>query len=206
LFDFVEAAVNTERLDEARRHVRAAERLRFADAPPRVAIATVAAAALCASDDRAPALFERALGHPAVASFPFEHARVRLAYGMRLRRLRRYSSARLQLSTAADLFAGLGAGPWARRARSELRAAGTAVHHSTTAGPAPLSAQERLVAELAAKGLTNKEIAKRLCLSPRTVGAHLYRLFPKLGITSRAGLHDALTALDAAQLPIEDVD
>jgi len=201
LFDFVEAAVNTDRLDIARRHVRAAERLQFADAPPRVAIATSAGAALCAPDDRAVAMFEEVLGHPAVASFPFEHARIRLAYGMRLRRLRRYSAARVVLRAAAEMFTVLGAEPWAQRARNELRAAGTAVHHPATMAPAPLSAQERLVAELAAKGLSNKEIAAHLCLSPRTVSAHLYRLFPKLGITSRAGLHDALYALDAAAQP-----
>ncbi|MDC8993368.1 LuxR family transcriptional regulator [Mycobacterium marinum] len=198
LFDLVEAAVHTDRLNEARRHVRAAKRLQFADAPPRLAIATGAAEALCASDERAPALFEKVLGHPAVASFPFEHARIRLAYGMRLRRLRRYRNARVVLRAAAEIFAGLGAEPWTQRARNELRAAGTAVRHSAAVGPAPLTAQERLVAELAAKGLSNKEIAARLCLSPRTVGAHLYRLFPKLGVTNRAGLHDALDAIHAA--------
>jgi DNA-binding CsgD family transcriptional regulator len=48
---------------------------------------------------------------------------------------------------------------------------------------------------LAAEGRTNKEIGQLLFLSPRTVGAHLYSLFPRLGITSRAALRDALTAL-----------
>lgn len=206
LFDLVEAAVHTDRLDEARQHLREAERLEFADASPRLAIATGAAAALCASDELAPALFEKTLQHPAISTFPFEHARVHLAYGMRLRRLRRYSAARVALSGAAEIFDSLGAEPWAQRARNELRAAGTAVHHSSTGGPAPLSAQERRIAELAARGLTNKEIARRLSLSPRTVGAHLYRLFPKLGVTRRAGLHDALRASDAAPNTIESSD
>ena len=206
LFDFVEAAVHTDRLDKARQHVGAAERLKLPDVSPRLAIATGAAAAMCASDELAPALFEKLLDHPAVYSFPFDHARVRLAYGMRLRRLRRYSAARVALGAAAEIFAGLGAEPWAQRARNELRAAGTAVHRSTTGGPAPLSAQERRIAELAAKGLPNKEIATQLFLSPRTVGAHLYRLFPKLGVTSRAGLHDALGALETAQHTIESSD
>ena len=48
------------------------------------------------------------------------------------------------------------------------------------------------IATLAASGLTNRQIGERLMLSPRTVGAHLYRAFPKLGVTSRAGLRDAL--------------
>ncbi|MGW2200282.1 helix-turn-helix domain-containing protein, partial [Streptosporangium sp. NPDC001682] len=52
------------------------------------------------------------------------------------------------------------------------------------------------IAELAAAGLTNKQIGERLFLSPRTVGTHLYQLFPKLGITSRAALRDALAGLD----------
>ncbi len=61
-----------------------------------------------------------------------------------------------------------------------------------------LSAQERTIAELAAAGQSNKEIAARLLLSPRTVGAHLYRIFPKLGITSRAALRQALDGLPPA--------
>jgi DNA-binding CsgD family transcriptional regulator len=60
---------------------------------------------------------------------------------------------------------------------------------------ADLSEQERRVASLAAAGLTNKQIAGQLFLSPRTVSGHLYRLFPKLGVTTRAGLRDALLRL-----------
>jgi DNA-binding CsgD family transcriptional regulator len=55
-----------------------------------------------------------------------------------------------------------------------------------------LSPQEREIALLAAAGLSNKEIGERLHVSHRTVGAYLYRIFPKLGITSRAALRDAL--------------
>ena len=87
----------------------------------------------------------------------------------------------------------IGAGSWARQARAELRAAG---ERSAADEPPPgvlspqdvLSAQELQIARLAAEGLSNREIGERLYLSPRTVGSHLYRIFPKLGITSRAQL------------------
>lgn len=59
-----------------------------------------------------------------------------------------------------------------------------------------MTPQQWEIARLAAAGLSNKEIGERLFLSPRTVSTHLYRLFPKLGVSSRAGLRDAL-----AQVP-----
>jgi DNA-binding CsgD family transcriptional regulator len=71
------------------------------------------------------------------------------------------------------------------------------VSRTTSAAPSSLTAQEREIATLAAAGLTNKQIAERLFLSPRTVSAHLYRVFPKLGVTSRAALYDALANRDA---------
>ena len=81
------------------------------------------------------------------------------------------------------------------RAGNELRATGHTV--SPTDGPrsAQLTPQQLEIAELAAQGLTNKEIGERLFLSHRTVATHLYQLFPKLGITSRAALRDALDDL-----------
>ena len=79
------------------------------------------------------------------------------------------------------------------RAGSELRATGLALRQGQNFGLAALTAQEREIATLAASGLTNKQIGERLHLSHRTVGTHLYQLFPKLGVTSRAALRDALT-------------
>ena len=64
--------------------------------------------------------------------------------------------------------------------------------HAYSLGPQSLTEQERAIAELAAAGLTNKQIGERLFLSHRTVATHLYKVFPKLGITSRAALRDAL--------------
>jgi len=64
-----------------------------------------------------------------------------------------------------------------------------------------LTPQEFEIVSLAASGLTNKQIAKRLFLSPRTVGGHLHRAFPKLGVATRAALRDALQSLPRHQLP-----
>ncbi|WP_346428783.1 helix-turn-helix transcriptional regulator [Streptomyces sp. Z26] len=55
---------------------------------------------------------------------------------------------------------------------------------------AELSPQQREIVALAARGLTNREIGEKLYLSPRTIGSHLYRSFPKLGVTARAQLRD----------------
>jgi len=117
--------------------------------------------------------------------------RIRLAYGIWLRRNRQINEARLELRSALAAFESIGADPWSERARSELRAAG-----STVASACPdteeLTVQERQIAELAAAGLSNREIGARLYLSHRTVSTHLYHVFPKLGITSRAKLRDVL--------------
>jgi DNA-binding CsgD family transcriptional regulator len=136
-------------------------------------------------------MYHRAETHPAAAVFPFELARIRLAHGIRLRHTQGRKAARLTLTLAADTFERLGTPPWAERARAELRAAGASTLAST-AHLATLTWQERRIADLAAGGLTNKEIGARMHLSPRTVSSHLYRAFPKLGITSRAALRDAL--------------
>jgi DNA-binding CsgD family transcriptional regulator len=81
------------------------------------------------------------------------------------------------------------------RANRELRATGITVSKADS-GLASLTPQQRQIALLAAAGHTNKEIAARLFLSPRTVSTHLYQVFPKLGITSRAALRDALADTD----------
>ncbi|MEV6979586.1 LuxR C-terminal-related transcriptional regulator, partial [Kitasatospora sp. NPDC093806] len=101
-------------------------------------------------------------------------------------------SARPYLAAAAEAFERLGAADWAERARVELRATATPPRASAL-DLAALTWQERRIADLAAGGLTNKEIGARMQLSPRTVGSHLYRVFPKLGITTRAALRDALS-------------
>ncbi|MER5447490.1 AAA family ATPase [Streptomyces sp. NPDC002764] len=193
LLDLVEAAVHTGRLDQARTHALAARDQGLPAISPRLAFLTTAVLAMTAEDTEAGPLFERAVAHPAGVDFPFELARVRLEQGMWLRRTHDRTTARTALGLAAETFERLGATPWLRRAQAELRASG--LPGEPTATGAALTPQERQIADLAASGLSNKEIGARLFLSPRTVGAHLYRIFPKLGISSRASLRDALEGI-----------
>jgi DNA-binding CsgD family transcriptional regulator len=193
LLDLVEAALHTGRSDEARRHALAARDAGLADLTPRLALITYGALAMTAGGEKeATDLYERAEFHPAAARFPFELARIRLAHGTRARHARNRIEARQLLVSAAESFERLGATGWAERARAELRTAGASPRLSTLS-LSSLSWQERRIADLAASGLTNKEIGNRMCLSPRTVSSHLYRVFPKLGITTRAALRDALS-------------
>jgi DNA-binding CsgD family transcriptional regulator len=193
--DLVEAAVRTGRSAEAAAHVAAMEQSRLFSDRPRYALVAAGSAALVATGDEASALFEAALALPGAERQPFERARIQLAYGEHLRRTRSTRSARLQLGAAAETLRDLGAHPWATRAWNELRATGLAQRGGPgDRGATALTAQEQQIAMLAASGLSNKEIGRRLYLSPRTVGAHLYRVFPKLGISSRAALRDALTS------------
>lgn len=122
-------------------------------------------------------------------------AHTHLEFGAWLRRNRRRSKARPHLRVAAQYFAHLHAPAWEGKALRELRAAGEALRESP-AEAAGLTAQERAIAALAAKGHTNREIAATLSLSPRTVGYHLYKIFPKLGITNRTQLIHALQPHD----------
>jgi DNA-binding CsgD family transcriptional regulator len=192
LLDLVESAVHTGRADQARAHALAARDQGLPAISPHLDFLTAAALAMTADDTGARVAFERAVAHPAGVEFPFELARVRLAQGMWLRRARERAAARTVFEEVVETFERLGAQPWTLRARAELRAAGAAVGRAAESRADTLTAQERQIAELAASGLSNKEIGARLFLSPRTVGAHLYRVFPKLGISSRASLRDAL--------------
>jgi len=123
------------------------------------------------------------------AGRPFEEARTRLVYGEWLRRYLRRSDAVEQLHASLGIFERLGAHAWAERARAELRATGMAGLRVREPGPlALLTPQEFQIARLAAAGISNRDIAAQLFLSHRTVGHHLYKTYPKLGITSRAEL------------------
>ncbi|KAB2343633.1 AAA family ATPase [Actinomadura rudentiformis] len=136
------------------------------------------------------------------AQMPFEQARIAVLHGEWARRGRRPTEARKHLRTAVALFDRLGASHWSEHARTQLRALGGAADHRPADLAGRLTPQELQVARLAAQGLSNREIGTRLFLSPRTVGYHLYKLFPKLGIASRAQLrHLGLFELDGEAGP-----
>ncbi|MGK5629185.1 ATP-binding protein [Streptomyces sp. URMC 123] len=215
--DLVEAAVRAGRPERAEDPARLLGH--WADAVRQPALTAQAARcrALTGPDDEAEAHFATAVrlhgdggsdggsdggaqggsegGFKGRAEGGFERARTELLYGEWLRRLRRTIDARGHLHEALRVFDRLGARPWAARARAELLAAGGTPAPAGRADDliSRLSPQEREVVRLAATGATNREIATRLFLSHRTVGHHLYRAFPKLGISSRGELAALLT-------------
>jgi DNA-binding CsgD family transcriptional regulator len=119
---------------------------------------------------------------------PFQQARTALLYGEWLRRKRRRSDARTQLRRALELFRVVGATPWEARAEAELRATGETLRKRDPSTLDELTPQERHIASLVANGLTNRQIASQLFISPRTVDYHLRKVFSKLGIASRTEL------------------
>jgi DNA-binding CsgD family transcriptional regulator len=193
--DLVEAAEHTGRHTEAVAHVAAARDAGIGSISPRLGFLTEIAAAMTAREGQDCERFAEILATGGLDRWPFDLARAELCHGERLRRLKSTAQARTQLTAALARFERLGARPWAARAGAELRATGIRPEHSPPSHAVTLTPQQRQIATLAAEGLTNKQIGERLFLSPRTVGAHLYQLFPKLGVTSRAALRDALTTL-----------
>ena len=185
----VEAAVRAGRTDLAARPL--AQFTAWAGAIGQRWATAVAArcAALTADDADAEPLWREAIAAHEGDGRPFEQAHTRLLYGEWLRRNRRRADAREHLLAAAAAFARMGARPWQERAEAELRAAGAGAPTVTADDPlARLTPQELQVVRLAAAGASNKQIGGQLFLSPRTVGFHLYRAFPKLGVTNREEL------------------
>jgi DNA-binding CsgD family transcriptional regulator len=196
--DLAEAGLAVGRGDEVRDAVRSVEPLAASESNW-LRVGLQYADALLADDDEADDLYHAAL-EAELGSWPFYRARLQLAHGIRLRRNRHRLDSRPVLRLALETFDALGADPWAARTRQELRAAGE-VGASRTTTRDTLTPQELQIAKLAADGLSNKEIGERLFLSPRTIGSHLYRIFPKLEISSRNQLTRALrTALAEQEL------
>ena len=119
-------------------------------------------------------------------------ARAHLVYGEWLRRENRRVDAREQLRIAHEMLSRMGAEGFAERARVELQATGETVRKRTVETREVLTAQEAMVARLAAQGRTNPEIGTQLFISPRTAEYHLHKVFNKLGVSSRRKLRDAL--------------
>jgi DNA-binding CsgD family transcriptional regulator len=189
--DLAEAAAHSDHRDEARGIVEKLEPLIAETRSSWIQAAFRFARAQLADDTAADVLFQEALVAD-MTRWPFQRGRLLLAYGAWLRRQRHVSESRSPLRSARDTFDALGALQWAERARQELRAAGETSRGREREAWARLSAQEIQIAALAAEGLSNREIGRRLYLSHRTVGSHLYRTFPKLGITSRGQLASVL--------------
>ncbi|MFB4315203.1 AAA family ATPase [Actinomadura sp. 21ATH] len=147
---------------------------------------------LLAAEDEAEAFYTAALDLHDRDGRALEYARTALLYGEWLRRARRKAEARGRLNDALEVFDRLGMRPWAERARGELTATGAPARDPRPAGgaAAALTPQELQIARLAARGLSNRDIAARLFLSHRTVGYHLYKAYPKLGIASRGELKE----------------
>ena len=194
--DLADAAAHSGHRDAARRLLGDMESL-AAQIPSSWFQASMRQArALLADDADAEALFQAALDTDP-ARWPVLRARVLLAYGGWLRRHRRVAESRAPLRAAREAFDALGAIPWGDRARQELRASGEGSRRHTLQTWDRLSPQELQIAQMAAGGLSNREIGQQLYLSHRTIGTHLYRIFPKLGITSRSQLHAILTPAGA---------
>lgn len=148
--------------------------------------------ALLGPDDEAEAHYQAAIRLYDDVNRPMARARSELLYGEWLRRTRRRSESREPLRGALRVFERIGARSWAERARTELRATGESLAAAAESGGAQLTPQELQVVRLAAAGLSNRDIGAQLFISPRTAGYHLYKAFPKLGVSGR---HE-LAALD----------
>ncbi|MFC9974219.1 AAA family ATPase [Spirillospora sp. NPDC127200] len=189
--ELAEAAVATGHREQAHEAVLEMAEMAALTPAPLLHIGLRYARALLAGEAEAEERFGEALAAD-LERWPFARARLQLAYGSWLRRRRRVADSRAPLRAAREAFDALGALPWGERARHELRAAGEPSDRRSPAARDQLSPQELQIARMAAAGLTNREIGEQLYLSHRTVSTHLYRLFPKLGVTSRAQLRDVL--------------
>jgi DNA-binding CsgD family transcriptional regulator len=191
--DLAEAAVNIGQADHALARLAEVEAAAGTDPETWVALQLRYARAILATDPEiAAARFEAALSVD-LARWRFDRARLLLSYGRWLRRERRVTDSRSPLRAARDIFDTLSCAAWGDQARRELRASGESSRRRDPAHRDNLTAQELQIAQLAAEGLSNREIGQKLFVSPRTVSTHLYRIYPKLGISARSHLAAALS-------------
>ena len=192
--DLAEAAAHIGRIEEARTRVEQVEAAGGGEPGTCVAYGLLhARAVLAADEEEGVGRFDEAL-RADFTNWPLQRARLLLTYGEWLRRRRRVADSRAPLREARDAFEAMGCTAWAEQARRELRATGEASRRRDPVARDRLTAQELQIGQLAAQGLSNRQIGELLYLSHRTVGTHLYRVFPKLGITTRAELGAALAA------------
>ena len=200
--DLAAAAVRADRRIEGCDVIERALSRLDGKASARLEQITARARGILADPSESEAHFDKALSEPDGDQWPFERAQLRLDYGEWLRRRRRINDAKAVLTEALGTFQRLGARSWAQRAQGELRACGVAVSSAPGNPDAleELTPQQRQIVRLASHGLTDREIADRLYLSPRTVSSHLYRSYPKLGVASRHQLRDVI-ALTSTPTP-----
>jgi len=187
-YDLLDLAVRAGHLDLARDWVDELADFAAGAGVPAAVAAVEHGRALLADGGDAEAHFERALAAHADSPRRADQARTQLAFGEYLRRARRRVDARDHLRAAVALFDELGAGPLAERAAQELRASGETARRRDVSTATDLTPQERQVATLVRQGLSNRDAAAQLFVSPRTVDFHLRNLFSKLGVASRAEL------------------
>jgi DNA-binding CsgD family transcriptional regulator len=193
--DLVEAAVLHGDRDTAAAMLDVFQRWASGTGSPAMqALAARCGALLAVVEEEATDRFQLALSLHDSRGGGFERARTRFLYGQSLRRSRRRATAREQLHQALAEFERLNAVPWADRTRAELRVAGGAAT-APAAGPANLTPQQWEVARLVSAGATNREVAARLYLSPRTVEHHLRNIFARLGLRSRVELTRLLSTI-----------
>ena len=183
-----ETAAHTGRQEQVRQVIQRMRRVWNVSGSPALLTQLSYAEAVLAPEQTAEHSFRTALTSNPIGS-PWHHARIQLAYGRWLRRQYRVTQSRDPLRQSLAVFRRLGAVRWATEAFDELAATGiSAAPVPDKPGTSLLSPQELKIAHFAAQGLSNREIAQRLYLSPRTVSSHLYRMFPKLGISARGQL------------------
>ena len=184
--DLIEAAARAGRLDEtAERFHRYKCWVQDSPSAPRRSVLARCRALMGDGDVREQ--FEEALVPDGFVS-PFLMGRTELLYGEWLRRQRQRREARPHLRRAADLFRQVGAPPWEERADVELRATGETARKRDPSTLDELTPQELQIAGLVASGMTNRQVAEQLYLSPRTIDYHLRKVFSKLGVASRTEL------------------
>ncbi|HET7048895.1 MAG TPA: AAA family ATPase [Solirubrobacteraceae bacterium] len=186
--DLVEAAVRCRQSATAQHALADFERFAIATGLSWALARVARCRALLASGAVAERHYVDALRRHDPSTHPFDKARTELLFGEHLRRAGRRKEARGQLRSALESFESLGASSWAGRARLELRASGEASRKRRPGTADQLTPQELQIVQLVAEGATNKEVASRLFLSPRTVDYHLRKVFVKLGISSRGQL------------------
>jgi DNA-binding CsgD family transcriptional regulator len=190
--DLADAAVRAERSEEGRELLHRIFAHVGGEVSPRLQQLFALALGVVNASTDAEALFDEALSVDGGSRWPFERAQLELAYAEWLRRRRRINEAKQVLINTIETLRQLRAEPSLQRAQAELRACGVVIEVEPDA-LAVLTPQQRQIVYLASEGLTNREIGDRLYLSPRTVSSHLYRCYPKLGVSARHQLREIVS-------------